>query len=110
MLFHDLKDIVMVYSSNENGKPDYSFDKAEISVWNPTEQREMNLTFTGSERPNSEHPGKIHFNVSYKNNEDTNILNTAFDNSLKKIFPNISSETLEEYQKVYLQELLNLRK
>jgi hypothetical protein len=108
MTFHDLKDIVMIYSSGKDGKPDYTWDKAKIVVWNPAEQREMELVFTGSERPDDTNPGKISFNVNYKG--DRKDVFDAFNATLKKVFPNIEEKTLKEYQKVFLTELVKYRK
>lgn len=113
MDLHTLKDIVTIYSSGKDGKPDYSWDHATIKVWNPTEQREMELVFTGSSRNGDENtPSElrnIHFNVNYKD-EDRKDVFAAYDNALKKIFPNISDATLKEYHKVFIKELLNIRK
>ena len=107
MTFHNIKDIVMIYSSGNDGKPDYTWDNAQIKVWNPTEQREMDLVFTGSERPNDQHPGKINFNVNYK--DDTNDVFDAFCVTMKSIFPNIEESTLKEYQKRFMQDVVNIR-
>ena len=63
MEFNELKDVVMIYSSDPDGKPDYSWDKAKIVVWNPLEQREMNLTFTGSSKEN-EKTAKVQIRAS----------------------------------------------
>ena len=106
MTFHDLKDIVMIYSSDQNGNPDYSWDKADIVVWNPVEQAPMSLCFTGSTRPCKEHNGKIHFNASY---QEGNTCIEAFENTLRLIFPNIEDSTIQEYKKVFLQEITNLK-
>jgi hypothetical protein len=67
------------------------------------------LYFTGSEKPNGNHNGKINFNADYVDNSDQATMFTAFDNSLKKIFPNISDATITEYHKVFLQELYTIR-
>ena len=37
MNFHEFKDITMIYSQTNEGKPDYTWDKAQIKVWNPSE-------------------------------------------------------------------------
>lgn len=111
MDLHALKDIVAIYSSGKDGKPDYSWDHAKIKVWNPTEQREMELVFTGSNRGDENTPSQersIHFNVTYK--EDHKNVFDAYDIALKKIFPNIEDATLKEYRNVFMQELLNIRK
>lgn len=105
MIFHDIKDLVMIYGSSPDGKPDYTWDKAKITVWNPDEQREMELVFTGSERPNDTNPGKINFNVIYT--QDRKDVFDAFNTTLKKIFPNIECATLKEYRKVFIEELVN---
>ena len=101
--FHDLKDIVMVYSSDQNGKPDYSWDKAKIVVWNPLEQREMKLTFTGSSKGETEEDREIHFIVDYAGE---GLLTGAFRKTLKTIFPNIDESTIKEYDKVFFSKLL----
>lgn len=105
MKFNELKDIVMIYSSDPNGKPDYSWDKAKIIVWNPLEQREMNLTFTGSSKEN-EKDKKIYFNVSYAGDGS---LGEAFRKTLKVLFPNIRETTADEYEKVFFRKLLEER-
>lgn len=105
MEFNDLKDIVMIYSSDPDGKPDYSWDKAKIVVWNPLEQREMNLTFTGSSKEN-EKDKKIYFNVSYAG---AGSLGEAFRKTLKVLFPNIRETTADEYEKVFFRKLLEER-
>ena len=107
MNFHDLKDIVMIYSSDKEGKPSYEWDKAKIKVWNPLEQREMDLTFTGSSKGEKEEDYKIHFNANYK---DQGTLMDAFDNTLKILFPNIEKETIKEYEKVFLNKLIEQKK
>lgn len=103
----------MIYSSDSDGTITYDWDKANISVWNPAEQREMELVFTGSSRNGDENtPSElrsIHFNVNYKD-EDRKDVFDAFDKTLKKIFPNIECKTLKEYRKVFLEELVNNRK
>lgn len=113
MNLHELKDIVTIYSCNAQGKPDYSWERAKIAVWNPSEQCEMNLVFTGSDRDGDENTPsenrKIHFNVQYVDPDRKNVFE-AYESALKKIFPNIDDSTLKEYGKVFLQELLNLRK
>lgn len=70
MIFHVLKDIVDIYSSTPDGKVDYTWDKAKITVWNPAEQREMELQFVGSQR-NDDDPSKseINFIVTYKDEQ-----------------------------------------
>ena len=102
MEFNELKDVVMIYSSDPDGKPDYSWDKAKIVVWNPLEQREMNLTFTGSSKEN-EKDKKIYFNVSYAG---AGSLGEAFRKTLKTIFPNIDESTIKEYDKLFFSKLL----
>lgn len=70
MIFHNLKDIVDIYSSTPDGKVDYTWDKAKITVWNPIEQKEMELQFVGSQR-NDDDPSKseINFIVTYKDEQ-----------------------------------------
>lgn len=105
--FHDLKDIVMIYSSDENGKPDYSWDKAKIVVWNPLEQREMNITFTGSSKGKTEEDREIHFNINYASE---GFLTEAFQNTLKMLFPNIEESTIKEYEKVFFSKINEQKK
>ena len=50
---HDLKDIAMVYSDCDDYK---------ISVWNPLEQKAMNILFCGSSNVNK----TINFIVTYE--------------------------------------------
>ena len=109
MNFHELKDLAMIYSSGKDNKPDYSWDKAHIVVWDPLDQQEMDLIFTGSERPDTKagFPGVIHFNVSRKGNE--HLVDDAFVETLKKIFPNISDEASKEYTKVFLETLYRIK-
>ena len=108
MNFHELKDIVNIYSSGPDGKPDYSWENAKISVWDSLDQREMDLTFVGSIRPSETNPGKIQF-VAKREGDDC-LPADVFEKTLKKIFPNISDETSKEYTKVFLQELSNAKK
>ena len=104
---HDLKDIVMIYSSDQNGKPDYSWDNAKIVVWNPLEQQEMKLTFTGSYKGETEEDREIHFIVDYAGG---GLLTTAFQNTLKTLFPNIDESTIKEYEKVFLTKINEQKK
>lgn len=104
MTFHELKDIVMIYSSSPSGLSSYEWNKAKIKVWNPAEQREMNLVFTGSTKEESPEDYKIHFNVNYVDEKESII--DAYKSTLKELFPDISDETLTEYTKVYIQKLL----
>lgn len=108
MNFHELKDIVMIYSSRD-GKPDYTWDKAKIKVWNPSEQREMDLVFTGSQKGDTPEEYSIHFNVNYKEEGRGDVFN-AYINALKRIFPNIADEQLNAYSGVFCEELLKTHK
>jgi len=107
MNFHDLKDIVNIYSSVD-GKSDYTWDNAKIYVWNPSNQKEMNLVFTGSERAENKTDYKIHFNAEFI---DANpfAFQDAFENTIKKILPNITDEELQEYKTAFLQEIIRMR-
>lgn len=106
MNFHEYKDIAMIYSSNENGKPDRTWEKAQIVVWDPAQQKRMDLVFTGSERGENPEDFKINFNVvSRPEKEQLDVLQ-AFEDSLSKIFPNISHETRKEYLKVFVEMLV----
>lgn len=109
MNFHELKDVVMIYSSGPDGKPDYSWENAKISVWDSLEQREMDLVFTGSSKPvDDKHPGRIQFIVNRIGND--RLVTDAFASAIKKIFPNISEETANEYTNVFVKELVELKK
>ena len=112
MIFHELKDIVMIYSSGQNGKPDYSWDKAQIKVWNPAQQREMELIFSGSTRGGDENtPSEyraLHFNVDYKEDRTTNVI-TSFEETLRQIFPNIEDHTVHEYTNRFIETLAKNR-
>lgn len=108
MNFHEFKDIAMIYSQTNEGKTDYTWDKAQIKVWNPSEQREMDLVFTGSQKGDTPEEHEIHFNVHYKNNE-MEVFN-AYREAMKTIFPNISDETLLDYEHVFINKLIEQRK
>ena len=107
MNLHELKDIVMVYSTDSNGKPSYEWDKAKIVAWNPLEQREMDLVFVGSNKGESPEEYKIHFNVNYK---DQGFLMDVFTDTLKTLFPNIDEDTTKEYMKIFLNKLSDRKK
>lgn len=108
MNFHEFKDITMIYSQTQEGKSDYTWDKAQIKVWNPSEQREMDLVFTGSQKGDTPEEYSIHFNVHYKNDE-IGVFN-AYREAMKTIFPNISDETLVDYEHVFINKLIEQRK
>ena len=109
MKFHELKDIVMTFSSKPGGKTDDSWDDAEVSVWNPIEQQSMKLLFAGSSKSmNDENQRRIHFLASPVGNN--HLVTDAFKDALKKIFPNIREETLAEYTKVFVKSLVELKK
>lgn len=108
MNFHEFKDIAMIYSQTNEGKTDYTWDKAQIKVWNPSEQREMDLVFTGSQKGDTPEEHTIHFNVNYKD-DGINVFN-AYREALKAIFPNISDETLVNYEHVFINKLIEQRK
>lgn len=108
MNFHEFKDIAMIYSQTNEGKSDYTWDKAQIKVWNPSEQREMDLVFTGSQKGDTPEEHSIHFNVHYKNDE-IGVFN-AYREALKTIFPNIGDETLVDYEHVFINKLIEQRK
>jgi hypothetical protein len=107
MNFHEYKDIAMIYSSNENGQPDRTWEKAQIVVWDPDRQKRMDLVFTGSERGEKPEDFKIHFNVVNRPEEEQLSVLQAFDDSINKIFPNISNEIKQEYRKVFITMLVN---
>jgi len=54
--WHDIKDLAMIYHEDE-------WDNARVKVWDPIRQREYELVFTGSSRPQGEEPGEINFNI-----------------------------------------------
>jgi len=66
MNFHELKDVVMIYSNTPEGKPDYSWDKAKIVLWDPIQQKEYELIFSGSSKADDPKDYKIHFNIKEK--------------------------------------------
>jgi hypothetical protein len=106
MTFHDLKDIVMIYTSGKDGKPDYTWDKAKIVVWNPEEQKQMNLVFTGSSKGDKPEDYEIHFNANYEDEQQVNVFD-AFDNTIRSLFPEITIEQLREYKTNFMKEILN---
>ena len=77
MDFHDLKDIVMIYSSDSDGKPSYEWEHADIAVWDPKRQRKGKLIFTGSSRPENE----INFNINFEDDLGPGVIE-AFDEVL----------------------------
>lgn len=107
MIFHDLKDIVNIYSSSCNG-PDYEWENAKIVVWNPSNQKEMNLVFTGSERGEKPDEYKIHFNAEFFDSTPF-VFQDAFVDTIRKIMPNIDDEKMTEYKSMFLQEIINRR-
>lgn len=107
MIFRDLKDIVNIYAS-ANEKLDYNWDNAKIFVWNPSNQKEMNLVFTGSARAENEAEYKIHFCAEFVDSKPF-AFQDAFENTIKKIMPNIDEEKLKEYKTLFLQEIINMR-
>lgn len=108
MNFQEFKDITMIYSQTPDGKFDNTWDKAQIKVWNPSEQREMELVFTGSQRGNTPEEYSINFNVHYKNDE-IGVFN-AYREAIKTLFPNIDDETLLNYEHVFINKLIEQRK
>jgi hypothetical protein len=67
MNFHDLKDIVMIYSDHTYDRPDnpsINWDKADIVLWDPVQQKRYDLVFTGSRRGETDtDPKTINFNI-----------------------------------------------
>ena len=67
MNFHDLKDIVMIYSDRTYNKPDnpsIDWDNANIVLWDPVQQKRYDLVFTGSQRGATDaDPKTINFNI-----------------------------------------------
>lgn len=106
MNFHELKDIVTIYSQTPDGKFDNTWDKAEIKVWNPNEQREMKLYFTGSSKGETPEKHLINFNVQYKDENYKDVF-IAFVNTIKKIQQNISEEDIKKYKNTFINELIN---
>ena len=106
MNFHELKDIVEIYSQTPDGKFDNTWDKAEIKVWNPDEQREMKLYFTGSSKGETPEKHVINFNVQYKDENYKDVF-IAFVNTIKKIHQNISEEDVKKYKNTFINELIN---
>lgn len=108
MEFKELKDIVNIYSCGKDGKPDREWDKAKVTIFNHAEQKSMNLVFTGSSKGDKPEDYKINFNVSYEN-EKTNDVFTAFENTVNRILPSTVDEQLKEYKKIFIEEILKLR-
>ena len=80
MDFRDLKDIVMIYSSDRDGKPSYEWEHANITVWDPKRQRKGNLIFTGSSKPENE----INFNIEFEEDLGPCVIE-AFEEVLEKM-------------------------
>ena len=80
MDFHDLKDIVMIYSSDNEGKPSYEWEHADIAVWDPKRQRKGKLIFTGSSKPENE----INFNINFEDDLGPGVIE-AFNEVLEKM-------------------------
>lgn len=51
MIWHEIKDLVSIYRED-------NWDKAKVTVWDPVQQKNYKLVFTGSTRGES-----IHFNI-----------------------------------------------
>ena len=51
MIWHEIKDLVSIYHED-------SWDKVNITLWDPVQQKNYTLVFTGSTRGNG-----IHFNI-----------------------------------------------
>lgn len=107
MNFHELKDIVSIYSTHE-GKYDNTWNNAQIKVWNPVEQREMDLVFTGSSRGETPEQFQINFNISYKDQAPRDVFE-AVKNTLKALFPKANEEELKEYNGLFMKELYQVR-
>ena len=56
MNFHDLKDIVMIYSSQS--RDSFDWDRAKLVLYSPEDKKSYELTFIGSSRDDG---GSIHF-------------------------------------------------
>ena len=108
MNFHELKDIVTIYSQTPDGKFDNTWDKAEIKVWTPDEQCEMALYFTGSSKGKTPEEHLINFNVQYKD-ENHNDVFIALVNTIKKFNQDISEEDIKKYKIAFINELLNIQ-
>lgn len=104
MNFHDLKDIVMIYSSNSDGKPSYEWESASISVWDPKLQRKGKLFFTGSSKPENE----INFNIEFEDDLGPGVIE-AFDEIMEKMREsNFDMNT--NWRMKFLENVINNRK
>jgi len=112
MTLHDLKDIVDIYYSDGNGGKTYEWDKTPIVVWNPEEQRKMDIYFTGSSRPGVESEddlGQINFNVRYLDGLGDNCVFDAFDAIIGQIIESRFDMSVD-WKKRYLETILEKRK
>lgn len=70
MNFHDLKDLVMIYSDHTHDRPDrpgIDWDNADVVVWDPVAQKRYDLIFTGSRRGTTDSDLKtINFNIQVR--------------------------------------------
>ena len=104
MDFHDLKDIVMIYSSGKDGKPDYEWEHADIAVWDPRAQRKGRLIFTGSSRPANE----INFNIEFDDDIGPGVLD-AFDELLHAMKESNFDMGID-WKKFFLEHMLTHRR
>ena len=97
MKIRDLKDLIDIYEDWPN---------ADIKVWMPSLQKEYELVFSGSENK-GENNRKLNFIAIPKEKSDPVLgFLYSFEETLKKIFPNISEDTLKDYSKLYLEEIV----
>jgi len=99
---HDLKDLAMIYG-------DFEWDRTPIKVWCPGEQRHMELTFTGSVRPDDSQPGELNFNAHYVDKLGDNCVFAAFNKVMDKIIDSRFDMSID-WEKVFLENLIELRK
>lgn len=90
---HGLKDIAMIYNDDE-------WDNAKIKVWDPEYQREYNISFTGSSRPNGDEPGEVNFNIT-RVKEEKSSDEKAIDEYLDNRFSNIDKLERNKYELIF---------
>ena len=102
MKLKDLKELLSIYMYSSDGRTrDYTWDEAEISLWDPSAQREMNLVFTGSSRDDDPAKSKICFNVSYKKQQNSPIY--AFMEAIKAM--DLSGEQENKMFRIFIDKL-----
>lgn len=106
---HDMKDIVDIYYSTTDGKITYDYDNANIVIWQPDEQRHMELSFSGSVRPTENEKGQINFLATYKDNIGDNCVLNAFNCIIDEIIDSKFDMSIN-WQDKFISKLVELRK